>query len=179
MHAVVSLLSPIFYGRVERIRETLKGHCALTGIRMTPYPHFSWQIAEEYDWNAMANSLPKIAREIAPFAIQTSGLGIFSGKSPVIYIPVIRTELLNTIHKRIWDELDKIAERPSPYYAPRDWMPHISLAYTDVSQENIGCAVDLLMPQNFNWQIEIKNICVIFEPNNSIGHLRDKYDLSG
>lgn len=177
MHGVVSLLDTAFYVQVEDLWKALENQCGLRGIRVTPYPHFSWQISEEYNWDAMPNILLDITRDLEPFTIRTSGLGIFSGENPVIYIPVIRTGKLNNIHKKIWDGLLSISEQPSFYYAPQNWMPHISLAYKDVSKENIDCALGLLAPNNLNWQVEIDNISVIYEPENSIGKLRDQYFL--
>ena len=38
-----------YYAKVESLWDELETRFGLNGIRVTPYPHFSWNIAEEYD----------------------------------------------------------------------------------------------------------------------------------
>ena len=50
MHGLVSLLPEPFYAQVESIWRELERDFGLTGIRVTPFPHFSWEGVEDYDW---------------------------------------------------------------------------------------------------------------------------------
>ena len=52
MHGLVSLLDPEHYQQVENLWNELEEECGLEGIKVTPYPHFSWLIAEDFDWES-------------------------------------------------------------------------------------------------------------------------------
>jgi hypothetical protein len=48
MHGLVSLLDSNHFGMVEEFWLRLEKECGLSGVKVTPYPHFSWQIAQDY-----------------------------------------------------------------------------------------------------------------------------------
>lgn len=155
----------------------LEDECGLTGIKVTPFPHFSWLIGEDFDWKVLEIKLSKIAKETDSFTVNTGGIGLFSGLSPVIFIPIARTDALNSLHGHIWDAVQPIGKGISPYYAPQYWIPHISLAYQDVDEENINCAMQKLAFRTFNWKLEVNNISFIYEPDGEIGKLHYQFNF--
>ena len=64
MHGLVSLLDSTHYTLVEEIWQELEIECGLKGIYITPMPHFSWQIAEDYDWDALEIALQEIEKVV-------------------------------------------------------------------------------------------------------------------
>ncbi len=179
MHGLVSLLPEPYYTQVEEIWQMLENECNLTGIKVTPFPHFSWLIASDFDWGALERTLKEIAHKTRPFTVNTGGIGVFSGISPVIFIPVIRTQALNKLHQRIWDAIQPLGEEISSYYAPQNWIPHISLAYMDVTEENISCAMQKLAFKSYNWEIKVDNISFIYEPEDTTGTLQHQFKFQG
>ena len=179
MHGLVSLLPTDYYAQVEELWHMLEYECGLTGIKVTPFPHFSWLIGEDFDWKALESTLAQLARETKPITVNSGGIGVFSGPNPVIFIPIVRTDALNALHKRIWDAIQPIGIDLSPYYAPQFWMPHISLAYEDVTQENIHCAMQKLAFQTFSWKFDVNNISFIHEPEGAVGKLYYQFDFTG
>lgn len=179
MHGLVSLLPEPYYTRVETIWQELERRFGLTGIQVTPYPHFSWQIGEEYPTNLLEKAAQEISQTTPPLKITTGGLGIFTGEHPVIYISVVKTPALSAIHKQIWGRFTGVCNGVSPLYSPESWMPHISLAYEDVTPQNIGPAMQWLAFQDFHWQMTINNISFICEPSGAIGTLQCTYGFSG
>lgn len=177
MHGLVSILDKTHYNLVEAIWQELETDCGLTGIHVTPLPHFSWQIAKDYDWDGLEISLRKIATNTKPFSIHTAGLALFSGESPVVYIPVVRSRPLSEFHELIWERLDLLSKGASPYYAPPFWMPHISLAYGDLDDSKLICLMDKLAFRTFNWAIEIDNLTLIYEPEGAIGQIRYRFEF--
>ena len=105
MHGVVSLLDQDHYKKVE----TLWAELACTfGLRKTlavPYPHFSYQVAGDYDLSRLEPILADLAQQQSPFLVKTTGLGVFSGPRPVLYIPVVRSLELSQIHQRVWQAI--------------------------------------------------------------------------
>ena len=174
MHGLVSLLPEPFYKQVEQIWQTLESAAGLNGIRVTPYPHFSWQIAEDYDLERLKPILERIASQTQPFAVHTSGIGLFSGERPVIYIALVKTLELMRFHSMVWEKALETSSMASPYYSPGNWVPHISLAYGDVTIENLGQTMKILAFQSYAWEMQIDNFAFIYEPQGEIGQIRFK-----
>ena len=175
MHGLVSLLDKKHYALVEAIWQALDNDCGLTGIHVTPLPHFSWQIVEDYDWDALEVVMAEIASAARPITVHTNGLALFTGESPVVYIPVVRSKVLSEFHELIWERMEPIGIRPSLYYAPPFWMPHISLAYSDVEIQKLHCLMEKLAFRTFNWEIKIDNLTLIYETEGTVGQIRSKY----
>jgi 2'-5' RNA ligase len=172
MHGLVSLLPEPFYQQVEGIWQTLEGEAGLNGIRVTPYPHFSWQNAQDYDLERLQPILEQIASQTRPFAVRTSGIGLFCGEQPVIYIALVKTLELMRFHSMVWDSILGTSSAASPYYSPGNWVPHISLAYGDVTIENIGQTMKSLAFQSYAWEMQVDNFAYIYEPQGAIGQIR-------
>jgi 2'-5' RNA ligase len=175
MHGLVSLLPAPFYAKVESLWEELERDFGLSGIKVTPYPHFSWQIAEDYDFERLEVIVKKVAQEATPFVVRTTGLALFTGETPVIYVPVVKTTELLEFHTVVWERTEKASIGRSVYYAPEAWMPHISLAYEDVSRDNIGRVMERLAFQTFDWEMAVDNIALIYEPAGEVGQLEYRF----
>lgn len=161
MNGIASLLDKPATERVESLWQELDTQCGLVGVKITPFPHFSWQVTEGYDSPHLDTSLQDIASQMQPFTIRTAGLGIFSGESPIVYILIVKNEPLMRLHAMLWERMDKIAVHPLPHYAPGQWVPHITLAYNDVRRDNLNCALKILAFQPFDWEIQIDNLVTI------------------
>jgi 2'-5' RNA ligase len=179
MHGLVSLLPSPYYEQVEALWDELESDHGLHGIRVTPYPHFSWQIAADYDFEALEAAVGAIAAETPPLVVRTTGLSLFTGLRPVLYIPVVKEAALMRVHARIWEAALAVSQGSSPYYSPTAWMPHISLGYEDITSANIGPLVTELAFRTFNWEMTVDNIALIYEPDGEIGALKFKHTFTG
>jgi len=179
VHGLVSLLPEPYYQRVEEIWRELKQDCGLTGIQVTPYPHFSWQLSEEYDIERTKSILQSIAKNTAPFSVFTSGIALFTQKIPTIYIPVIRTMEMNRFHSEIWQKIRVVGTDVVDYYRSPRWVPHISLAYADVDSTKMHCALEKLAFADLTWNFYIDNVALIYEPEGQVGELKYKIPFRG
>jgi 2'-5' RNA ligase len=179
MHGLVSFLDKEHYQRVESLWQMLEDECGLTDVKVTPFPHFSWLIASDFDWSALEATLEELTSNTRPFKVQTTGLGFFTDPIPVIFIPVIRTIELSIFHRQIWERIKSLAIDISQFYAPDRWVPHITLAYSDVTPENSPCAMQKLAFQNYNWEISVDNISFIHESDDHTGQVRYRFELKG
>ena len=91
MHGIVSLLDGKHYQLVENLWVELEREFLVRGVYITPYSHFSYQIAQGYNVVLLEPILQTFASGQATFQVKTSGLGIFNGPHPVLYIPVVRS----------------------------------------------------------------------------------------
>ncbi len=179
MHGLVSLLPQPYYGKVEQIWDDLERRFGLRGIRVTPLPHFSWNIGEVYPQEKLEPAMREVAAQIPPLVTRAGGLGIFPGPEPVIFIPVIKDRALLEAHELIWNRFQSVGEGLSPYYSPQNWHPHISLAYQDVNRENIGPVIEALAFEPVYWEMPIDNMTFIYEPVGEVGALNFTYPLTG
>lgn len=108
MHGVVSLLDSTYYRVVEDLWAELERAFAVDGVYVTPYPHFSYQVAPQYDIEGLEAILRHFAFNSAAFQVRTTGLGIFTGVSPVLYISVVRSPELTRFHKRLWQKISQV-----------------------------------------------------------------------
>jgi 2'-5' RNA ligase len=178
MKGIASLLDPSTSSKVEQIWQLLETHCGLTGVRITPFPHFTWQVTEDYNLSALDAALKTITHQTPPFTIRTSGLGIFTGEHPVIYLPIVNNLDLVSLHKKLWGSLNGIAINPEIYYEPGQWIPHITVAYGDVNRENLLCAVECLAFEPINMEIRIDNISTLSQSASS-ANLVFRHSLEG
>jgi len=172
MQSVVSLLDDQHYARVEAIWEELGQKFDVRGMYVTPYPHFSFQVAEQYDEEACGRYLAELAARTRPFRVRTAGLGIFTVANPILYIPVVRSPALSDIHRELWDNVrQKMPGAVAHYYSPEEWAPHITLAHGDVDQEKLADIVRVLSRRNFHWEFTVSNLAIIYDTGKRQGVL--------
>ena len=138
MEGIVSLLDDKHYQLVEDIWTELVRRFGVRGVYITPYPHFSYHVAANYNLESLTPILERVTSNIATFQVRTGGLGIFSGAAPVIYIPVVRSLELTQLHEALWKEISPFASGTQEYYHPDQWMPHITVGFGDINQENLS-----------------------------------------
>ena len=166
MNGIASLLDQPATKRVEKLWQELESRCGLVGVKVTPFPHFSWQVTEGYDLPRLEATLQKFTRQTQPFTIRTAGLGIFTGKNPIVYVPIVKDGSLMHFHAQLWERTKGIAINPALYYAPDRWVPHITLAYNDVQRDNLNCALQSLVFESFDWEIQIDNLVFVAQTDN-------------
>ena len=161
MNGIVSLLDREFYEWVGQLWLELRWRFGLQGIYQTPYPHFSYHVSTDYDLGRLSAVLPQLAQETAVFSVSTSGLGVFTGAQPVLYIPVVRTAELSQFHERVWTAVEPFSQGTLAYYSPDNWLPHITLAQHDLTPENLPEVTQWLNEQNLAWQMRVDNLSLI------------------
>ena len=161
MNGVVSLLGDEHYRIVEELWQQLEAHFGVRGVYITPYPHFSYQIAEQYAESKLETTLAQLAAAQSAFKIRTTGIASFTGPKPVLYIPVVRDRELSNIHLRVCNAIMDMGTGLSPYYDDEFWMPHITVGFGDISPDALGGIMHMLAKSSFDWEIPIDNLAYI------------------
>jgi 2'-5' RNA ligase len=177
LYALVSLLDDRHYRQMEDLWRELDVDCGLLGVSLTPLPHFTWNLAAEYDFKALEPRLTQLATAQEPFTVRTNGLGFFTGPSPVIYLPLVKDAALARFHQRVWDLSADLAVGASPHYAPEAWVPHITVAYYDVEPAKLRCAVEKLAFRRYQWEVEVNNLSLVFQLSGQVGRLQQKFEF--
>ncbi len=169
MFGVVSLLDPPATEKVHAAWSKLEHDFGTRGVRIIPYPHFSYQIARGYDRSAVERTLVRLAGEIAPFEITTSGIATFPGPWPVVFVSVDKTASLAALHARIFASCEPAALDPIDYYRPPAWTPHITLAHGEernsvpLPEDTVRSIVRSLDPRQYSWRVRIDNLALVWD----------------
>ena len=176
MLAVASLLDSVADEQTKDLWRRLEEKCGLTGIWATPFPHFSWMSCQGLDWSKVSKKLEKVAARVNGFKVTTAGIGIFPGISPILYLRVVKTPDLLKVHQLVWKEVGKYLVNPQEYYLPEQWMPHITIAYGDLNQDNLVCAIRDLAQEARTYEIFVNNIVVMYQTKDGVG-IKARFDL--
>lgn len=161
MIAIASLLDNRASERVTELTTSLENKFGLKGVKITPYPHLTALTAEIPDMEELKQYLELTCLETRKITVRTTGIGIFPGQNPVIFIPVLRTPPLNDLHARLHRDIAEMSTEMGVYYNPNLWLPHISLALGDTTPEVLGPVLSFLCDYNFNWEITLNNLTIM------------------
>jgi 2'-5' RNA ligase len=177
MHGIVSLLDNDYNRLVEELWAELEREFSVHGVYVTPYPHFSYHVAKDYDVDKIEPVLQRITSNITTFKVRTSGLGVFTGNSLVLYIPVARSLELTHLHEELWQEVATASSGVQQYYHPGQWMPHITIGFGDISKDNLSQIIPFLAERNFSWEITVDNIALIYDTGIK-QELKSRFDIT-
>ena len=158
MYAIISKLDPESSTIVSNLWRKLRECCGLSGIYKTPIPHFTWFAAEELEIDKISSELSQMAEDAEPFTIHTFGLGIFSGQDPILYLPMVKSIKMINLHCQMWHKFEHLSDEPNLYYSPKLWVPHITIAFNDLTHENLCCAIDAVAFEPIELFITVDNL---------------------
>jgi 2'-5' RNA ligase len=161
MQAIVCALDDPHREMVENIWGELKAVFGLQDVIGSTRPHFTYHVAQAYGALAIDEVLAGVARTAMPFTIETHGLGVFRADETVLYLHISRSPALAEMHRRLWDGVAPICVEPKPVYAAETWVPHITLAIGDLTDEILPSALQFLNRREYNWTITVTNLCLI------------------
>lgn len=176
MIAIASLLDMHANQQIEGIWDWLEENCGLSEIKLTPLPHFSWQTAEVYDIGLLEAALQELAASLSPFSVRTAGIGIFTGEIPVLYLALVKNKQLLALHEMIWKRILPYSQGINEFYAPKYWMPHISLAYGDVTPGKLACALEGMLHTPLVIDVAVDNLSVIYHIGGFDG-VKSRFDF--
>jgi 2'-5' RNA ligase len=178
MQAIVSALDDPFRERVEEIWGELKAVFGLKGVIGQTRPHFTYQVAERYDEAVVDAALLRIAAGTPPYEAHTRGLGLFRGDATVLYLAVVRDAGIERTHERVWAEASAAASEPRMYYAAETWVPHITLAIGDLSEEQAPDIMRFLGRREYRWTLPVTNLCLVPDTASAASQWQ-RYELRG
>ncbi|OGX89274.1 hypothetical protein BEN47_07710 [Hymenobacter lapidarius] len=177
MYAITSLLNPRNASRINRIVKGLETRFGLDDVQDTPDPHLTYLLTATRRLIDLKEVLAEVAATTPPFSAYTTGLGVFPGKNPVIYIPVLRSNDLNLLHQRVLDVTAPLC-RASQYYQPDRWLPHLSLALHDTTPDLLGPVLGHLNQETYNLRLNVNNLAIM-RKKGELFVCEEVFELSG
>ncbi len=169
MYAITTMLKSNANDKTHMLWEWLNCECNLNGVQIVPFPHFSWLGCENLDIEETKNILTNFAGSTPPFFVKTTGLGVFTGSHPVLYLPVIKIRELLDAHESLWKMVYPYLEKTNIYYSPEQWMPHVTLAFRDLSGELVGCTAESLTSTQLELEISVDHIELDYYEGENLG----------
>jgi 2'-5' RNA ligase len=169
MQAIATLLKHSEHETTRQMWQTLRSSCDLTGIKIPENPHFSWMVAENFDETAARRIFEEMSPRIKGLSINTNGLGLFTSKKPILYIPIVKTKELLEIHDELWQQLSPFGNHLENFYHPSQWIPHITLASEDLSISRLQCILESIVQVPINATFPVDNLALIYSDEDSAG----------
>ncbi|MDQ3913729.1 MAG: 2'-5' RNA ligase family protein [Actinomycetota bacterium] len=176
---VCSVLPEEAGARVLELWAELEREAGLRSTTISPLPHFSYQVARDYDLGVLQEVVAKVAGGARALRVQTAGLGVFTGPSPVLYVPIVRSPELARFQVAVWSACSVAAEKIDQHYHPASWIPHVSLAFGDTTPETTARAVELLSERDLSWDLELDNLSIVKGAGSKPQELVARYPLEG
>ena len=177
--AVASVLPDEAAERVKSLWTELERELGLTAATISPFPHFSYQVARDYDLDALQEVVARLAAGARALRVQTAGLGIFTGRSPILHLPIVRSPELARFQVAVWSAAGVAAEKLDQHYHPASWVPHVSLAFGDTTGAKAAAAVKLLSERDLAWDLELDNVAIIKGAGHKPQELVARFTLGG
>jgi hypothetical protein len=148
------------------------------GVRIsdTHVPHFSYHVAKAYS-TAVHETLATVAVSMAPVRTSSFFIGVFNAPPPLFFLPLVRTDALSALHRRLWSELVPVATEVMDRYAAKRWFATVNLApdlERDVSRE----LMPFLLARDLAWEIMVDNVCLLHDTGER-QLLEARFELSG
>jgi 2'-5' RNA ligase len=169
MYAIASLLDTDGDGQAQQLWQVLKTDCCEAGVNLSSNPHISWVGAQKYDLDGLSKKLRQFIQSFETLEVTTTGLGIFTGLAPVLYLAVVKTEALLKMQRRIHNLCGGFADDEILYYRPENWVPHISVAYRDVQLDTLVCAIRSLALKNLTFTIKLQSMDILYDLDGKVG----------
>ncbi len=163
MLALTTLLSDPEAERINGIIKSLETKFGLDDVQATLDPHLTYQLAGVKHLAELKAALTAVAHATAPFVAHATGLGVFPGPRPVIYIPVLRSDALNDLHRRVCLATAPLCSQTDRFSTPDLWLPHISLALHDTTPELLGPVLMYLNEETYNLTFTIDNLAILHQ----------------
>ena len=179
MYAIISELDYDASVMVKNLWARLRDACGLTAIYEFPTPHFTWFAAESIDRPVVTALVADLTARTQCLTILASGLGIFCGEKPVIYLPLVKTQEMIELHDWLWTQIEPHSEQKNKYYAPNNWMPHITLAINVVSRESLKCALETIAFEPIEMRFSVDNLIVVTQEDDPSSMILERFQCNG
>lgn len=145
------------WGEMERRFGTRRGFPG--GI-----PHVTFHLGDfDVEPGAVA-VVERVAAATRPFTLASSGLGVFGGPAPVVFVTVARSPAAAALAERLDHDLQAAGYPPTaPYYAPERWVPHITLAQQNLDGADLGALLAWLARQPLTWELPLSSLSIAKE----------------
>ena len=172
MHGIVSALPTQYERIVLELWEEMEARFDARFARTALVPHFTWQLAmDDYVLENLVPQLDVFCRTLKPIKIHVQGARLFPGPLPTIYLRIIKSKTLKTLHKSLWEKFNPFAHASNDLYKSATWVPHITIVHKDLAQEHVQAALQLLDERQIDWRFEVDKLLILHQEPDQVAIL--------
>jgi 2'-5' RNA ligase len=164
---ILSILEGDAFEKTKDLWKLFETEYDSIGAQSFEYPNLTFQIGECQDTGQIENLLKKLCEETGNFEVCIEGLGYFDSPAKVIYLKIKPTEEILNLNRVATEILKKSYTKISDYYLPQNWIPHVTLAMTDLTDRNFDRAIEDLKNTDLRFKSEINNLHFVQQRNDS------------
>ena len=134
---ILSILEEKVLDEVLRLWKLFETKYRSMGVRSFAYPNLSFQGGRCHDVAPIEDALSSLSRHLRPFELILDGFGSFETHSKVIFLKVKLTDELRHINQVVNRMLQRHCEEVFDNYLPERWVPHVTVAMGDLTDDNL------------------------------------------
>lgn len=98
-------------------------------------------------------AVKQVSKEIKPFKVEALGIARFY-KTKTVYMKILKSKTLNIVHRKLSYKLRKYGK----IRLHRTFTPHVTIAYNDITDENLSKAFAELKKRKFHYRFVFDKI---------------------
>jgi 2'-5' RNA ligase len=150
------------------LAEALAGPGLATIRQLGDVHHISLAIYDDPPLEQFVPALAAFAETLAPFEVQLASIGIFADTTNVVFLGVVATDALLALHRRAHAALGAFRDLCWDYYAPDQWVPHVSVAL-DATDAATQAATAALLARWTPMEVGVRGVRLVkFRPVSTI-----------
>ncbi len=163
MFGIVTILEGEPGDQVKRLWNDLAASCGADTVGGFNLPHFSYHVADDYNRESVRALLERLASLTEQFTVPAAGLAFNTGPNTILYINMVRTPPLSTLHDAIWDDATTAGTGVEMRYHRDVWLPHVTLSYAPSVLGVLPHLAGILREGKLPRKIPINNLALIEE----------------
>lgn len=146
-------------------------HAQKSPPHITLQPPFKW---EKNQLPQLKSTLKEFSRDQSAIPVTLSGFGAFPPR--VIYVHVEKTPKLLAIQKSLMDYLEKTLGLVDKVSKSRPFVPHLTVAFRDLSKSNFRAAWEVYKDQSFDYQFPVEQLTLLLH-NGKRWQIEEQFPL--
>lgn len=168
MPGVIALLDPLSTARVESLWDEMERRFGVTRGFPGAIPHVTFHLSTHDVEPGAAGVIERVAAATPPFILFSSGLGLFGGPAPILFVNVARAPAAAALAAHLDTELTRAGfPGTDPYYTPNRWIPHITIAQQNLQGADLGALLGWLAGQPLSWELPVTSLSIARETPTS------------
>lgn len=151
-----------------------------SGTESCPWPHVTFQGGMCSDLARLQQAISTLAGKFAPVEAEVDGIGYFDPPSNVVYLRVTPTAEMRALNHAADATLRSECSEVWDYYTPENWVPHVTVAWEDLLDEDIMRAKEDLHGYHPKAQERITGLTLlVLDPETKTWQITRTFPLGG
>lgn len=135
MVGVMTILEGPLREEAKRLWQLFEDEYGSVGVQTFAHPNLTFGAGKCEDVSALDKALAGVTQRLEPFELVVRGIDAFQEPARVLFLSIAQTDELMRVHRTIHGVLALYCPEIASYYRPQSWVPHVTLAMGDLTEE--------------------------------------------